>query len=405
MRDWSQDRILLVMELLGLQPAGLAGELGVSPRAVTYWLSGQRKPTSAHVLAGLARLEREAVARLAQTYQEDDPMKRDAVVKAMVGAPFALAGRPNLSSAGRLRRVDEPYVALMEDVSASFESAYAFATPSELVETVLGHYQSLMRLLDHPASDAVHRRLQVGTGKTGLLVAILARNGGAWSWSKHYTNQALDLAWEAGHGGLEACALGDLGILLRPGVGDGSRADVKRSLSYAQQAHAVAERWSPPAIRSWSAMQLAHAQTAARNGHAALSAQEQAGRLLSGDGGDDDFGGRFTGVWNEAALQQSTGGCYVRLGRVDEAEPLLRHALDGDLAPRNRVLALTDLASLYVLRKEPEQACVVLARAYVEAVRAEYWMGVQGILRVRRDLDRWSGLQCVRDLDELLRPA
>lgn len=251
MRDWSPDRIRTVIELLGLPPSGLAAELDVTARAVEYWLSGQRKPTSAHALAGLSRLEKEAVARLVQVYQEDDPMKRDAVLKALVGAPLALTGRPFLSSAGRVLPVDERYVALMEDVTASWLSGWRLARPSELIDPVLRHYQGLMRLLDHTANGTAHRRLQVVTGKTSALMALLARDGGSWSWSKHYTNQTLDLALEARHGGLEAGALGDLAYLLSPDFGDGSRADVERSLSYAQQAYVVAKRSSPPAMRSF----------------------------------------------------------------------------------------------------------------------------------------------------------
>lgn len=177
---------------------------------------------------------------------------------------------------------------------------------------------------------------------------------------------------------------------------------MERSLRYAQQADAVAKRSSPPAVRSWCAMDLAKAEAVAGNGYAALRAQDQAWRSLSSDGGEDDLGGRFIGVWNEAALERMTGGCLVRLGRADEAERLLRHALAGALMPGTRAGAYTDLASIYVLRKAPEQACDALARAYADAVKIDYRMGLQRIFRVRRDLAPWADQQCVRDLDGLL---
>lgn len=216
MRDWSSDRIRVVMELLDLRPASLAAELKVTARAVTYWLDGDRKPTSADVLAGLGRLERRAVARLATLYPEVDPMKRNHLLKALAGAPFAWSGLPALTTSA-VRRVDERYIALLEGFTTSFESAYALATPGELVDAVLGHHRTLMRLLDHTATHDAHRRLQVVTGKTALLVGMLARDGGAWSWSKHYTNEALDLALEAGHGGLEAGAAGEPRLPAVPG--------------------------------------------------------------------------------------------------------------------------------------------------------------------------------------------
>ncbi|MGH8900022.1 MAG: hypothetical protein ACRDZ4_24060, partial [Egibacteraceae bacterium] len=155
-------------------------DLVVTTRAVTYWLSGQRNLTSAHVLGGLKRLADEA--------------------------------------------------------------AYALASPSELADPVLAHYEGLMRLLDRTASAPVHRRLQVVTGKTSALTALLARDGGLWSWSKHYTNPGIGPR-VGGHGGLEAGALGDLAYLLSPDFGDGSRADVERSLVLRQQASAVAKCW------------------------------------------------------------------------------------------------------------------------------------------------------------------
>ncbi|MGH3926573.1 MAG: hypothetical protein ACRDTT_27555, partial [Pseudonocardiaceae bacterium] len=150
------------------------------------------------------------------------------------------------------RAVDEAYVAGLADETTDLEGRYEHGHLVQVMDSSLGHYEKCVSLLDYTSTNVAHRQLQVVAGATALLVGILAREVGLWAWSRQYTVLARDLAREADYGGLEARAQSDLGFLYDPSLGDGSHADARRCLEHAEHAHSLAQRFSPPAMRSYA---------------------------------------------------------------------------------------------------------------------------------------------------------
>jgi hypothetical protein len=99
-------------------------------------------------------------------------------------------------------------------------------------------------------------------------------------------------------------------------------------------------------------------------------------------------------------LDEERGGCYVELGRPNQAEPILLRALGGRLSLRRRATVLSDLAMVGIQRKDADQ---VVNYASEVADIAEYTgSGVVG-QKLRGLKRRWQPLMGdirMRDLDE-----
>jgi len=98
----------------------------------------------------------------------------------------------------------------------------------------------------------------------------------------------------------------------------------------------------------------------------------------------------------------------LKLKRSDEALSILEEnsrKLDPRLT-REVVLNLTDQATAWAMRKEPQRACVTLVQAVQLAVSSGNRRGVDLARQVReQQLAKWRSDQHVRDLDEVIRVA
>ncbi|MGH8899663.1 MAG: hypothetical protein ACRDZ4_22200 [Egibacteraceae bacterium] len=350
----------------------LAEHIAVSDRSVRTWEASDRiliQPTLVERLDAFAM-------RVGFPRSGGDHMKRIT----FVAGGMALGMNRLLPASGRA--VDEVYVAGLADETTALEGRYEHGHVVQLMDSAVGHYEKCVSLLDYTSTNGAHRQLQVVAGATAGLVGILAREAGLWAWSRQYTSSARDLAQEADHGGLEARAQSDLGVLYHPFLGDGSHADVRRCVEEAERAQHLAQRFSPPAMRSWASAQLGLAYAVDKQRVEARRALSQAGKDLGGDGGADDLGARFVGAMDETTVAWLTGEGLLALGDMRPAVRSLEDALSSDLtlhAPRDAVQVMIALAGAYRHMGDRDREASLLAQAHAAATRHRYVLGLQRI--------------------------
>ncbi|MGH8903472.1 MAG: hypothetical protein ACRDYA_17810 [Egibacteraceae bacterium] len=276
------------------------------------------------------------------------------------------------------RAVDEGYVAGLADQTTDLEGRYEHGHLVQVMDSA-GSHERCVSLLDYMSTSAAHRQLQVVAGATALLVGILAREVGLWAWSRQYTVLARDLAKEADCGGLEARAQSDLGTLYDPLIGDGSHADVRRYVDQAERAHSLAQRFSPPAMRSYASADLGLAYAVDKRRVEGRRALSQAAKDLGGDGAADDLGARFVGTMDETRLAVFVGTGLLALGDAKPAIRELEGALSSGLPPRSVVNAMTTLAGAYRHTGDRQREASLLAQARGLATRHRYLRGLQRI--------------------------
>ncbi|MGH8905418.1 MAG: hypothetical protein ACRD0K_02605 [Egibacteraceae bacterium] len=348
----------------------LAEEIKASERAVRAWEADDRILIQPALIDNL-----DAFAERIGFFRNggEDDMKRST----LLAGGAALVVSQLLPAPARA--IDERYVTGLAEETTALESRYDTRHVVQLMDSAISHYQRCVSLLDHTSTHIAHRQLQVVAGATALLIGILAREAGLWAWSRQYTGAALDLAQEAGHGGLEARASSDLGFLYSPRLGDGAHADVRRYVAQAEHAHSLAQRFSPPAMRSFASLELGVAYAADGQRAQARGALSQAGSLLSGDGAADDLGARFVGTMDETRIMLSTGRGLLALGDVRPAIRYLEDGLRRDLPPLAAVNATIALAEGYARGGDRQREASMLARARAVSTRHGYVLGVQRI--------------------------
>lgn len=354
----------------------LAEEIRASERVVRAWEANDQILISPALITSLNIFAERVGFR--RSVDGGDDMRRSV----FVAGGGSLVAAQLLPAPGRA--IDEAYVAGLADEATSLEGRYSTGPIVQLMDSAAGHYHWCVSLLDHTRTHAAHQRLQVVAGATALLVGILARDVGLWAWSRRYTNTALDFAEEAEHGGLEARARSALGILYDPLLGDGAHADVRRFVEEAEGARSLAQRYSPPAMRSFASAELGLAYAAGGRRIETRKALSQAGKDLGGDGAVDDLGARFVGTMNETVIAVYTGRGLLALGDTRPAIRELEGALRGGLSPIHTVSTMIALSGAYKHTGDRQREASLLAQARAAAVRHRYLLGLQRIEVIRQ---------------------
>lgn len=108
--------------------------------------------------------------------------------------------------------------------------------------------------------------------------------------------------------------------------------------------------------------------------------------------------------YDESRLTGFAGFAYLRAGRLDEADRALRDAADRlpTHAVKQRSVALLDLATVQVHRREVDEACRLATEAVDSLSQAGYATGTARLLAFRPLVQRWKDHPGVRLLDEQL---
>lgn len=133
-------------------------------------------------------------------------------------------------------------------------------------------------------------------------------------------------------------------------------------------------------------------------------AYQEFARVDGSEPGFSAWSSAFLAPW---LLHAAAGMGHMVLKRNSEALRELRAAVrDPAMTSRGAVQIRADMARVWVQLGEPEQACAELTVALRLAGEIDHRMGVQRICGVRAGFPTpWADLDCVRELDQQLRPA
>lgn len=162
-----------------------------------------------------------------------------------------------------------------------------------------------------------------------------------------------------------------------------------------------------PYTRAETARRLAVQRALHRDDPGFRAALEQAhAEFARIDGSEHGFSARL-GLLSPRWLHATAGWGHMPAKRNSEALREFRAALrDPAMGSRGAVQMHTDMARVWVQLDEPEQACAELTAALKLIDAIDYPMGMQRIRGVRAGFPKpWTGLDCVRELDQRLRPV
>ncbi|MGH8903404.1 MAG: hypothetical protein ACRDYA_17460 [Egibacteraceae bacterium] len=281
--------------------------------------------------------------------------------------------------------------------------------PHQLVGEVAGQAEELLALLDRPMAEADRRRLEAAAVGSCAHAGMLAFSRiGDRRVARGCFALARSVAEDSGDDVLRAQALGVGAILLSPMPGGGRGGDPRRQVTKLSEAVRYA-RGGDANTRASLQWWLAAGLAGKRDEFGFRRAVEVAERLA------DRVGATGAGGWLERhfacesdsqARDKNVGIGLLLLGQPGPAVEALAQALKGPRQGAWRVTLLIDTAAARVLQGEPEAACAGLLEALDLAERFGHGMGVRRIVGVRtRFRPEWAGLDCVRELDDRLRPA
>jgi len=299
---------------------------------------------------------------------------------------LALVGRKPAS-------IDTSALQDLETITKSDWRLRANTTSADLMNGVLGHFQTVIELLQHSQPTATFRHLCSIVGETaqilGQMLFDLQDYPAAWS----YYTVALHAAQEALNTDLRAVGLGRMSFLLTYSH------QAQQALPLLEEAQHLTQQRPSLTIRSWLAAVEAEAQAQLPNATACSRALETAELLATEDGfGVDPYA---TGL-NLSRLAGYKGVCFVRLQQPERARPALQQALD--LLPphaiRRQSTLLTDMATAYVQQGAIEQACQLAGQAATLTVETRSRSVLQRLRHLRQKMEPWNTMSTVRDFDE-----
>ncbi|MGH8903403.1 MAG: hypothetical protein ACRDYA_17455 [Egibacteraceae bacterium] len=280
-----------------------------------------------------------------------------------------------------------------------------------LAAQVADQADGLLALLDRPMAEADRRRVEaavVGScAQAGMTVLCM----GDRRLARGCFALARSVAEDSGDDVLRAQALGVGAILLSPllpgGGWGGDPRRFARTLSEAVRYARDADPHTRATLQWWLAVALATKRDECGFRRAIEAADRLAGRVGVRDGAGW-LTRHFVSASGSQERAKSLGEGLLLLGQPGPAVEALTQALasvDPSIGTL-RVVLLVEIAAARVLQGEPEAACAGLLEALDLAERFGHGMGVQRVVGVRTTFrPEWTGLDCVRELDDRLRPA
>lgn len=301
---------------------------------------------------------------------------------------------------GQPARVDP---ALLDDLQAltnSYRRMDRRLGAPAIYEEMTRHLHRVMSLRAASMSTVDRQRLGGVIADVAALIGwqALDMDNAAEAWRHFKTASAA--AREAGHLTLQAFSVAETGyISLLSG-------NARGAIPLLEQAEAIAYRQATPTFRAWLSAARAESLAGAGDADGCLRALDKAAMHIARAGPGEE---RTHSVahFDESHLLRWRGQCLVELGRVDEAEDVLRASLtriDSSFV-RARSGVLLDLASALAQRSEVEEACRTAKEALVLARDTQSKRYERQVVIFRAQLESWADLSCVVDLDEALLAA
>lgn len=180
----------------------------------------------------------------------------------------------------------------------------------------------------------------------------------------------------------------------------------RSALPLLEQAESIAYRQATPTFRAWLSAARAESLAGVGDVDGCLRALDRAELHISRARPGEELT-HSVAHFDESHMLRWRGQCLVQLGRVREAEDVLRASLtkiDASFV-RARSGVLLDLASALAQQGEVEEACRTAKEALLLARDTQSKRYERQVVIFRAQLEPWADLACVIDLDEELLAA
>lgn len=314
------------------------------------------------------------------------------------GAPTPAAVPQPVS--GQPARVD---AALLDDLDAltnTYRRMDRRLGAPAIYEEMTRHLRRVTSLREASMSAGDRQRLDGVIADVGALTGWQALDMGNAAEAWRHLKEAGAAARDAGQPTLQAFIVAQTGYI--PLFSGNARA----ALPLLEQAEGIAYRQATPTFRAWLSAARAEGLAGAGDADGCLRALEKAEVHISrAKRGEEQT--YSVAHFDESHLLRWRGQCLVELGRVDEAEDVLRASLakiDSSFV-RARSGVLLDLASALAQRSEVEEACRTAKEALLLARDTQSKRYERQVVIFRAQLEPWADLSPVVDLDEELLAA
>ena len=267
----------------------------------------------------------------------------------------------------------------------------------DLLASVEEYLYKVTSLLESSLLPDVRDRLCLIATHAALLMGTLVYDLGQHAQARRCYKLALDAARQAQNDDLQALVLGWMTF-------SWTYSDQpQQALIYAQKGRALANKGHDVVLQSWLASIEAEIQALLHNKDACFQALSQAEKMESASLHPNRYALFHT--FDDSLFNGYKGACLKRL--YDSGDPqshlLLEQAqrvLRTAIATRPRANNLIDFAWTLAQQKELEEACRYAGASLEFIQRRQSHTSFQRLLALRRDLDPWSELAAVKDLDE-----
>jgi tetratricopeptide (TPR) repeat protein len=338
--------------------------------------------------------------------ESDDEMNRRQAIKAITAGSALIVAQEffDPETWDRLSRsltkkpsgVDH---SLIEGLKKTVDSQWALRllgniSFSELLSSVTGHLQVIIRLLQNPHPLSITIGLHSVASEAAQLAGVLMFDMGYYASAKSSYQFSLDTAKEANNSPLAAVALGRISII------SATQDDHSEALLFLKDAQRLAKQQNAFTLLSWLKAEEAEAYAQLQQQKACRQALEQGATFINHIQPDEDtYGVGF----NPSRLLAYEGTCYMRLHQPEEALRALLSGLNSPETPEVfKRLILTDIAEASIQAGAIDQACNYLDQSLDLIEQLDSKRSLKDIRKLRQALEPWSNAQAVKKLDERL---
>jgi len=270
-----------------------------------------------------------------------------------------------------------------------------------LLTAVFGQYRIVIYLLQGSLLPTTRAYLCAVASELALLAGMfLSTDLYQHDKALLYYQTSLVIAQQANNDTLYAAGLGRMSSLT---TAIGKPAQARALLQEAQRLVRQSDTFT---LRAWLAAEEAEVQAGivahenSRGSNACFKALEKAELFAGQIGSDEDAFGMYFDASRIPAYQ---GSCNMRLHRPEEALTALGEAL-APLEPFGalRRAVLLDLAEVSIHVASIEQACHYLNQSLEIIIQMQSESSFQRLLKLRQQLEPWSTIQAVKEVDEQL---
>jgi transcriptional regulator with XRE-family HTH domain/tetratricopeptide (TPR) repeat protein len=299
-------------------------------------------------------------------------------------------------------RVDQQTVGHLEDTTVALSRLEPVSSSDGLLGPVTGQLDTLGQLLRGSLPSSIRQQLCSVAAETAGLAGWLRWLVDDTASADRYFRVALEAAHEAEDRALGAYLMGRAAC--QPFYREEPAVRLQRLVD---GVHGFRQADATPRTQAWLNTLAAEAHALQGDEDGCRRSLELAEVALSAVGGAEEAPrprlSFFDGMW----LEGTRGAILARLGRMEEAQPALRTALEGldPLWLKHQTWLLVILAGTYAAQGQPIEACRQGTAALRNAVSVRANADLQLVASLRRNLAPWSRHPAVQQFDADLRAA